>query len=320
MSVSEEQDQAEPLSVGAAAARLGVAPATLRSWERRYGLSARDRSYGGHRRYSQADLGRLIHMQQLVGSGLTPARAARQALLADPDSLTSGNLADLPDVSDRGRGGPGGRVLAVPGGNGEVRGLARAVSRLDGDAASGLIGDILVRRGLMATWDDVLRPVLMAAGLHWMRTGSGVDIEHVLAESSVEAFRAYRAFLPRPAPGRPVLLACSPEDQHSLPLHALATALAERQIPTRLLGARVPAETLATACRRTGAGAVFIWRQLVDPDGKIDELEQLPRSRMGTTVVLGGPGWIGVTLPKWAQHASDLPTALRLATGPRSPR
>ena len=138
------------------------------------------------------------------------------------------------------RRAPGGRSLAVPGASPEVRGLARAASRLDAEALVDLLTNLLVERGAVATWDDVLRPVLVAAGLRWQRTGEGVDVEHVLSEATTEALRAHRARLLRPVPGRPVLLACAPEDAHVLPLHVAAVALAERRVPVRLLGPGVP--------------------------------------------------------------------------------
>src|SRR6202050_5895786 len=50
--------------IGALARRLGVAPATLRDWERRYGIGPGGRSPGGHRRYRPADTPRRGHMRR----------------------------------------------------------------------------------------------------------------------------------------------------------------------------------------------------------------------------------------------------------------
>ena len=70
----------EALTVAAVARRLGVAPATLRTWDRRYGLGPSEHSVGEHRRYSETDLARLTLMRKLVIAGVTPAEAAQQAL------------------------------------------------------------------------------------------------------------------------------------------------------------------------------------------------------------------------------------------------
>ena len=48
------------LSVAAVARRLGVAPATLRTWDRRYGLGPSDHTVGRHRKYGPRDVARLV--------------------------------------------------------------------------------------------------------------------------------------------------------------------------------------------------------------------------------------------------------------------
>ncbi|MGN6606892.1 MAG: MerR family transcriptional regulator [Jatrophihabitans sp.] len=304
---------ADGYSIGAAAARLGVAPETLRSWGHRYGLTPSATTSGGHRRYSRADLRRLARMQQLVAAGATPARAAAAVLAADADA----GLESLGDVELPQRGGPGGRVLAVPGASPESRGIARAASRLDAEATGDRIRQLLVERGAVETWQEILRPVLIAAGARWARTGEGIDVEHLLSEVTADELRAHRSRQPPPVPGRPVLLACFPEDLHVLPLHVLAAALAEARVPHRLLGARLPVEALAAAARRTGPRAVFIWRQMQQPI--LDEpvrgaelLAALPRTRPAIQVVVGGPGWSRGALPEGARLAASLPDALAL--------
>src|SRR5687767_913975 len=51
------------LSVAAVARKLGIAPATLRTWDRRYGIGPADHTPGRHRRYSADDLARLELMR-----------------------------------------------------------------------------------------------------------------------------------------------------------------------------------------------------------------------------------------------------------------
>ena len=93
---------------------------------------------------------------------------------------------------------------------------------------------------MVPTWEHVLRPVLAAAGARWAATGEGVEVEHLLSECVTLALReaaAGEALTER----RPVLLACAPEDQHALPLHAVAAGLAERGVASRVLGGSMPA-------------------------------------------------------------------------------
>ncbi len=67
-------------SVGTVARRLGIAPSTLRTWNRRYGIGAQELSPGRHRRYTADDITRLEQMQKLILRGVAPADAARAAL------------------------------------------------------------------------------------------------------------------------------------------------------------------------------------------------------------------------------------------------
>jgi hypothetical protein len=77
-------DPAPCLSVAAVARRLGVAPATLRTWDRRYGLGPTRHAAGEHRRYAPADIARLDVMRRLVLAGAPPAEAARIAVSRPP--------------------------------------------------------------------------------------------------------------------------------------------------------------------------------------------------------------------------------------------
>ena len=192
-----ERERPEGITVSEAAARIGIAASTLRTWERRYALAPVGRSAGGHRRYAPADVARLRLVHRLVLAGEPPARAALlarrgQAMgTADPSAVPSTDASAIPSTdasaipgTDAGtdastdastdpgatgarRAGPGGRVLALPGADRRARGLARAGLTLDVDQAAALIEESLLERGVVATWDALVRPVLAAAGTHW---------------------------------------------------------------------------------------------------------------------------------------------------------
>ncbi|MFD0431588.1 MerR family transcriptional regulator [Streptomyces zhihengii] len=73
---AEQADDSAGLTTGELAGRLGVAPTTIRSWGRRYGLEPAAHTPGGHRRWSPADVARLERMRALTSTGLAPAEAA----------------------------------------------------------------------------------------------------------------------------------------------------------------------------------------------------------------------------------------------------
>lgn len=299
------------VSVAVAAARLGLSTSTLRSWGTRYGLLPSLRTPGGHRRYSEEDLDLLDAVQAAVREGVAPAAAAATV-------MAHRGLAPAHEAPSRRRGaGPGGRVLGVPGAAPAARGLARAASQLDLDGAEGVLLQSLRATGVARTWDDVVRPVLVATGTHWAESGTGIEVEHVLSEAVLGALRRYRAELPVPMDGPPVLIASAPGDQHSLMLHALAAGLSERRRTARVIGAQVPVETLAAAARRTRPVAIFV--SCVMP-GAIDVAAlaaAVPRTRPRTRVVVGGGGWSEV-LPDGLLFAATLDDALDLLTDPEA--
>jgi len=289
-----------PLTVAAVARRLGVAPTTLRTWDRRYGLGPSTHEAGTHRRYGAADLARLHTMRRLTLEGVPAAEAARLAL-AGGESGTGGRaVAFRPPgprpATTRTRSGPALVVeLGRPGDR--VRAVLRAAEALDGPTITSTVRASLDRRGAVPTWEGLVAPVLVELGARWERTGRGVDVEHLASEAVLGALRSYQHRLGQPATASPpVLLACTEEEQHSLPLHALAASLAERRVATRVLGGRVPQDALAAAIRRTGPTAVFLWSTMPST-GDPRALSALPAVRPAPLVVLGGPGWAVESLP-----------------------
>lgn len=282
-------------TVAAVARRIGVAPATLRTWDRRYGVGPSEHCAGAHRRYSDDDVARLERMRQFVISGVPPAEAAKLACLpAETDGLAT--VTQLrPSARERavpenpGRAG-GGQVVALPGAPPAVRGLARAAQTLDTHACIAIIGDSLQARGVERTWDELVAPVLIALGDRWRDTGRGVEMEHALSAAVQEALTLEIARLEDPVNSRCVLLACAPDELHSLPLWALSAALAERGIAARILGARLPWDSLVQSVHRTGPAAIFLWSQ-VPTTGDYEGLAAMPAFRPAVRVIVGGPGW-----------------------------
>jgi methanogenic corrinoid protein MtbC1 len=326
--------------VAAAARRLGVAPATLRTWDRRYGIGPTEHTPGRHRRYSADDLARLELMQRALVRGASPADAAAYAMSAvrpparvpltavagdggapaHPFHGSDDNGRDDGGNDNGGNGGNdnsngdrvrvGGRVLRLPGAGRAARGLGRAALALDAPTVYRLLQEAVATAGAESAWDDVVRPVLTAIGERWARNGTGVEIEHLVSECVHPVFGARAAALRPTAPdARPVLLGAMPGELHTLPLVALSAALAERGVVCRGLGANVPVEALVAAIRRTAPVAVVLWAQQPDT-AAADALESLPRTRPRFRTFAAGPGWDDVELP---ERTVRLPS-LRAAT------
>lgn len=300
-----EDAEEETLPVAAVARRLGVAPSTLRTWDRRYGIGPRAHTTGRHRRYTQDDIARLELMQQALLRGATPAEAAsyalRTATSASPEIVAprDGGASLLREFSTR---------------SASVLGLSRAAMAMDAVATQQLITDSIDHLGVVSVWDDVVRPVLCALASRWEQSGECVEVEHLVHECALAAFIAATPLVTAPRNPRPVLLCCAPEEQHSLPLYVLRAALAREGIGTQLLGAALPAAALAAAVRRTGPSAVAVWAQL-SGHAQAAVFEEVPRTRQRVRLFACGPGWFTTELPDRVERLDDLSDALHRIEG-----
>jgi DNA-binding transcriptional MerR regulator len=311
------------LSAGAVARRLGVAVTTLRTWHQRYGLGPSQHISGRHRRYTAEDLARLEIMQRLAAEGVAPAEAARWARLAPADALlhepakmptptvpTPTVPQVEPQLTSRSRAG-GGFTIPVGRAGPAARGLARAAVRLDSAKMRKILEDAIEADDVVATWDNVLRPVLVGIGKRHLVTRSLVDVEHLLSRTSSEVLGA----VPRPASAitrAGILLACTDEEQHSLPLEALAAALAQTGVACRILGARVPPAALIDSVRRTGPSVVVLWAHTAET-ADVNQLRGLLAGpRRPLLVLAGGPGWDPESLPSDVVMPVSLSDAMRL--------
>jgi MerR family transcriptional regulator, light-induced transcriptional regulator len=283
-------DRPVALAISEVARLTGLSTATLRVWQRRYGLSASRSSPGGHRRYSPQDVARLRAVQQLVAQGLPTAEAARVVLRPAEHGL------DLPPEAD-----PAAHLIAA------------AALDLDGPSCRSLLREHLATHPVERTWDDLLRPVLGTIGDRWSELPHGIAVEHLLSHIAAAALEAT---IPIAAPGRPAaLLACVPMEEHDLPLVALAAALGRRGVATTLLGAATPTYALARAMER-GQPSVVMLLALLPVLADPGVLTALPPTDL---LVAAGPGWEGSALPGGVVRVDDLPGALHLvgeALGP----
>jgi DNA-binding transcriptional MerR regulator len=262
----------ELLTVAAVARRLGVAPATLRTWDRRYGLGPSSHEAGEHRRYCPNDLAKLTMMRRLITSGVAPCDAAIRAK-AHEGSATFDNLVAEFEVRDD-----------------VVDSLHRASKALDKNFVETLLRKDISENGVIASWTEVIVPLLFLVGDEWAATGTGIEVEHMLSEIIKRLLREGVVEIKDPVNAQPVLLASVGEEVHCLALHALAAALAEKRIETFFLGARTPLEAISGMVKRSAPPAVFLWAQL-DQNSDPKFFKDLPVVRPAPRVIIGGPGW-----------------------------
>ncbi|MEY5145328.1 MAG: hypothetical protein RL745_697 [Actinomycetota bacterium] len=263
--------------VAAVARQLGIAAATLRTWARRHDLGASVQTAGGHRRYTDVDVMRLKRVQQLYSAGTTLDDAAALARSETPEQLESALARHDADVVEFGE-------------TQNVRELLRTAAVLNATGCKRIIERSIRSVGIVGAWDDLIVPTMNEVGMRWQNTGSAVEVEHLLSHCVTAVLAASAQANLVTGNHRPVLLACTPKELHSLPLLAIHAALAERQVESRVLGAQTPVEALVQAVHRSGPAVVVVWAQLPE-NADLECLRAIPAMRPPVRVIPAGPGW-----------------------------
>jgi DNA-binding transcriptional MerR regulator len=297
-------------SVGTVADRLGLSAATLRTWDRRYGIGPSQRTEGGHRRYGEEDIQRVRVMARFTARGVPAQSAARVALSMDTDRLVIQTDDDRAEQTSTDR-------------HGAVEAICSAALSLDADSLSRIYQRTLRERDLVAAWTEVFAPALLTVGDRWGAGSLGVECEHLASEVLATELRAViRLNRPR-EPVSDVVLACPDEEQHHLPLLALEAELGRHGVAALGLGARVPTDALEHLLMSRRPSKVFLWASIAR---QVDERlwRVLADVSWQLDLVVGGPGWprdlpssVGAVTVTRAHDLSGAAQAL-LAPVPRS--
>ena len=281
----------EKLTVAAVARRIGVAPATLRTWDRRYGLGPSEHVEGQHRRYCPQDLARLTMMRRLIIAGVSPSDAAEQAKSFKGVVKISKLVKEFEVRED------------------VVDALYKGLQSLDRTFVETSLAHEIDTYGIEGAWTDVIVPTLFLIGDEWENNQKGIEVEHLFSEILKNAFYSRTVALAKPLNPRPVLLAAVGEEVHSLPIYALAAALCERNIESYVLGARTPIEAISTMVTRCAPPAIFLWAQL-PKNADTKYWQEIPSIRPAPRILVGGPGWdavecASVIRAEGLEHACD---------------
>jgi len=270
--VSGVASEEELLTVAAVARRLGVAPATLRTWDRRYGLGPSTHEAGEHRRYCPEDLAKLMMMRRLISAGVAPSDAAVKAK-ASKGTIKLAKIVREFEVQED-----------------VVAGIHKALEAFDIAFVEATLRVEIDEHGVELTWHEIIVPTLIEIGQAWEESGEGIEIEHAFTETLKKVLREKSTSAPSPLNAHPVVIAACGEEQHSLPLHALEALLCEMGIKTHFLGGRTPFAAVAATVTRLAPPAVFLWA-LLPHNANPDFYRNLPAVRPAPRILLGGPGW-----------------------------
>ena len=297
MSVDSEMPNDAPrLRIGELSRRTGVAPDTLRAWERRYGLLRPERSDGGFRLYGREDEQRVRAMKALIASGVSAAESARLAASGTP--ATGGRAPTAGEASLE---------------TGPTR-LREVLERFDEPAAHAILDAALTRLTVDGVVGQVVLPAMRQIGDRWQSGEISVAQEHfatgVLRERMLSLGRNWGAGV-----GPRALLACPPGELHDLGLVAFGVVLRDRGWRITYLGPNTPIETIArTAAELRPAAIVLAALDAERFEAAADQIAALAREAQ---LLVGGEGADAVLARRLGAEALDrdpVGAAVRLAS------
>lgn len=258
---------------------VGVSPATVRAWERRYGVVSPKRSESSYRLYDDEDVARLSRMGALVRAGRPASLAAAQVLgeAATPSSTP----ATAPS---------GASVAALPTDQTQVDDLLRAAQTLDSTLLTRVLDEAWARTSLETLIDSWLVPAMAAIGEAWVSGKIDVAGEHfVSAGVHGRLAAAYEAAGSRP--GAPALVTGLPAGaRHHLGALAFSVCARRQGLDVVYLGADVPDDSWLYAVRSLRPAGVAVSVPLEsDVASAVTLCQRLIESQSPVSIRLGGP-------------------------------
>lgn len=234
------------LSIGALSRATGVPADTLRTWERRYGFPAPERTESGHRRYSLPTLERL----RLVVRALERGHRPGAVLTAAPEHLLS--LLDLVSAT---AAEPPAALPALPA---AIEAWLGHVERYEGRALDRELRTAYAELGGHAFLEERVGPFIVAIGERWAAGALSVAHEHFASERIRELLAELWRPLSDAATGPAIVCAAPPDEQHVLGLHMVALTVALANGRVVFLGANTPVREVAAAVEAHSAQAVIM--------------------------------------------------------------
>lgn len=249
-------------TISRAAELTGVPVATLRAWERRYGIVEPPRTDGGYRLYDQGALGRIASMRDLVAAGWSPRQAADHVLGAGASASggAPAGSATTPEPSDA---VPSAVPNAVPnavlsGGPRADTDLLVAARDLDAERLAAILDDRFSRGSFETVVDEWLMPALNAVGDAWATGGLSTAAEHLVAHAVLRRLAAAFEAASRSTDGPLTLVGLPPGCRHELGALTFATAARRAGLSVTYLGADLPVESWLDAIEHARPDSIVL--------------------------------------------------------------
>ncbi|MBX3175051.1 MAG: cobalamin-dependent protein [Gemmatimonadaceae bacterium] len=231
------------------AQRTGLTPDVLRAWERRYAAVTPQRTAGGQRVYTEADLRRLTLLARAARSGhqiggLVPLSNEELTRLIESDERES-----------RTRSGLGAETPAV---ESFLSTALIAVEEFDGARLEQTLRAAVLRMPAEEALDEVVAPLLFTIGSLWHRGQLSPANEHLATTTIRRVLHWMTDPAAAPAGAPTIVIGTLANQLHELGAMLAATTAAGNGWRVAYLGPNLPAAELARAAQFAKADCVAL--------------------------------------------------------------
>jgi DNA-binding transcriptional MerR regulator len=222
-------------NIKSVAEKTGIAPVTLRAWERRYNFPVPQRTETGYRLYTEHDIAALNWLKLQTESGLSIG----QAIKLLNGLLDTGENPLAHQITDQ-------TILETPHQSIEQvqPALVKALIELDEEKANRIMRTSFSMYPLETILLEIIAPTMVEIGERWHREEIGVATEHFATHHCrlhlMHALEATNDI----AKHSSIVAACAPHEWHELGILILVTILRLRGWHVTYLGANLSMERL----------------------------------------------------------------------------
>jgi DNA-binding transcriptional MerR regulator/methylmalonyl-CoA mutase cobalamin-binding subunit len=256
--------------INAVAEMTGIPAATLRAWERRYGVPEPRRTESSYRVYSDADIELIRRVRELCEQGMAPSEAAK-LVMADFEQrkAPSANSADpFTHAADA---------------------IVHAVDAFDPHQVEIAVRHAMALGPAASVFDRVFRPAMIEIGNRWHDGVFSVGQEHMASTIIEGAASSMLRLVAREEAERTVVVACFADDTHALASFGFALHMASWGFGVVRLGARTPPHAIRQAVEELDPALVGLSATITPVGHRARELVEEYAAACGDTPwVVGG--------------------------------
>ena len=246
--------------------KTGVAPTTLRAWERRYGLLKPQRTPKGHRLYDAGDVEVVKRIVNLLNDNYTISKAINTIRIEELQEQSVSPIESENDESDHWE-------------DFQQRFLT-AIEMFDENKLDTVYNEALSLYPIDLVSSQILRPLLTQLGVRWVDREAGIAEEHFFTSYLRNKVGARMHHTSGKTKGSRLLMACLPGEFHELGSLLFGLSAMTRGYRILFLGADLPLDQIKSVVEKTDIDSVVLTAVTVNVRGNLAR-EQSHRTNSG---------------------------------------